>query len=384
MSAPENMYNNEAQYIQTESLMAIIDQDLTSSAVAESIMMVNVDELLVSNALATDEFPFDVITSLISSALATDHLQTAETTLLTSSLNAKDTIYATVSFLLTDSATVSDEIAISRDYLLSNTAFASDELVPLARYFQLEIANAVINDAIQPGQAADLVSSAMATDAIDPGVSYYETVISVANITDELDPWRVTFELLVSSAAGDDEITFDGSVYSETLMSTALARDELWAKDFSAIAWVMNTQTGGLSNYSNFEFNSLAFHNGKLYGTSREGLSELDADKDDGRNINSIYKGGFLDFGTEHKKRISDVYIGYTGGGLECDIETADKQVYTYEMEAREGNLPHNSRLKPGRGLSSRHWRFAFRNIDGADFQIQDIIALVGVSKRRL
>ena len=53
-------------------------------------------------------------------------------------------------------------------------------------------------------------------------------------------------------------------------------------------------------------------------------------------------------------------------------------------MEERDADAQRNNRCKPGKGLSSRYWRFEIRNVDGADFQIYDVTAEVAASKRRL
>jgi hypothetical protein len=88
----------------------------------------------------------------------------------------------------------------------------------------------------------------------------------------------------------------------------------------------------------------------------------------------------------EETKRMSDLYVGYTGGRLQCDVETYDgpQDVYNYLMEERDADAPRNNRLKIGRGLSSRYWRFTVKNLEGADFQLHDMTAVIGRSNRRL
>ena len=66
------------------------------------------------------------------------------------------------------------------------------------------------------------------------------------------------------------------------------------------------------------------------------------------------------------------------------DVYDLLKEVYTYEMEHRDAGAPRNNRIKPGKGLSSRYWRFTFRNVGGADFQIHDVAVELARSKRRL
>lgn len=195
-----------------------------------------------------------------------------------------------------------------------------------------------------------------------------------------------TFEELLSAATVTESITFNGSVANNTVEDTGYVKDNVWANDFGALAWVLNTETGGTMSYDNYGFDSLAFFNNTLYATSPEGIFSIAADTDNGRFISAEVELGFLDFGTAQTKRLSDMYIGYTGGQLQVDVETYDgpQEVYTYDMEERDADAPRNNRIKIGKGLSSRYWRFKFKNVDGADFQIYDLSAVVGISNRRL
>ena len=178
----------------------------------------------------------------------------------------------------------------------------------------------------------------------------------------------------------------NGSIANTTVTDTFYVTDSAWAKDFGALAWTLNTQTGGLTTYDNFGFKSMVEHKGVLFAASPEGIFTIDGGTDDGRYITANAKTGFLDFGEEQTKRISDLFVGYTGAGMNVSVETYDgpQEVYTYEIEEREIIAPRNSRIKIGRGLSSRYWRFEFNNVDGAEFQIYDLAAVVGRSHRRL
>jgi hypothetical protein len=223
----------------------------------------------------------------------------------------------------------------------------------------------------------DLVSSVTtASEAASDAVVMSEVTVNV----------RKTFQDLSLALILDDQVTFAGGIANNTVRDTMYVHSSTWSKDFGAIAWVLNTETAGLTTYDNFGFNSLAEVNGVLYATSPEGVFAINGASDTGRSIQAAVKTGFLDFELEQTKRISDIFIGYTGGQLEFDVETYNEpqEVYTYAMEEREAGAPRNNRLKVGRGLSSRYWRFAIRNVDGADFQIYDVTAEVASSRRRL
>ena len=344
-----------------------------------------VEEDVTHVANASDDISFDVITSIDDVVQASDSLVVIETTSIKDTVRATETITQWLIAPLIDTVGASEDITFYIDApLLTDSAVASEDIDPGVVYNQTVTDTANASDVLYPGGEITVSDTASASDELIGTLVIEETINEVANASDELVPTAIITELLTDSALGSSSYTFDGSVYNESISDTAQAGDWIWAKDFDSIAWVLNTQSGGLTNYDNFQFGSMAFHNGVLYATSPDGLFELNADDDAGRNIDALYKTGFLDFSSESKKRISDIFIGYTGSDLECDVETFDKAVYTYEMEFRDAESPHNSRIKPGRGLASRYWRFGFRNTSGADFQIQDIAVQLAVSKRRI
>ena len=363
----------------------ILEELVGPVATGQEVFNISITNLEIGTASATDTITQSIGATIEDVVTALDAFEIAETTVFAQVAEAADAITQSIALPVTSVVTAADTITSDIVAALSYTVAASSEFVSLAvQGNQLVTGTVAASDEVIPGQTVLLTDAPTATSEITPTFSAELTLSYAVTAADELTNWRITTEELSSSASGSITMYWDGSVYSDIVIGTATITDNLWAKDFSSIAWVLNTESGGITNYSNFGFTSMAFHNGVLYATSAEGLFELGADNDAGRSIDASSKTGFLDFGTESKKRISDMYIGYTGTDLECDIETFDKQVYTYGLEPRENAVPHNNRLKVGRGLSSRYWRFGFRNVSGADFQIQDVAVELAVSKRRL
>ena len=366
-----------------------IDKDLLSeTAYAGSSLSTIEGNLVVAAADASNTLTFEVFSPLEATAIASESYLGSiyDCHLSPAGAKASSSIkqYATVS--LDSSATVTETFVLSQNTSLGSTASASDVVSPIVTYIQTVIATASAGSSFITGLSETLSSTANATFTVTHSAAVIETLTGVASVEGTFPFLVSTSELLLNTGFGSSSFSFEGSVFNRTLESTANASGTIWAKDFNAVAWVLNTQSGGLSNYDNFGFTSLASHNGVLYATSPEGVFKLNADKDESRNIGAVIETGFLDFSTENKKRISDIYVGYTGGELECDVETygGPEEVYTYEMGVRDANAPRNNRLKVGRGLSSRYWRLTFRNIDGADFQIHDVAVEVAKSKRRL
>ena len=358
---------------------------LVSTGLGSSAMSGLVAQLHTSTADADSELTFEVVINMHESATASDSMDgSSYTTTFTHTAKASSEITSSITWNESSSATATSSMETAINTSLSSTALASSTIDPGIVYNQLLTSHAHASSEMVTGQYELVVNTANASDSQTYYNAVTETLESVADTTDTWTPWASATELLTNTATGNSTWSFEGSVYNNILVSTAKASDWMWAKDFGAIAWVLNTQSGGLTNYNNFGFTSIAFHSGVLYATSPEGVFKLNTDDDAGRNIAAHIKSGFDDFGTENKKRISDIFVGCTGSDMECEVETFDKQAYTYPMEYRDVDTPYNNRIKTGRGLSSRWWRLTLRNTNGADFQIHDVAVQLGTSKRRL
>jgi hypothetical protein len=344
-------------------------------------------KVLTGEGIASDELTYEVITPFHDTAIASgDVVHVSQTTTLVGLGFAKSMMFEAVMAVEHHTANATSSMQTGVLTTLTSTAIASDEIFPGITYNEILSSTAHASSEMVTGGFELVVDTANAYSETTHFTVSHQEVAESATAASLITAWALANEELAETALGSSSFSFEGSFYNETLTSVAIASDWLWAKDFGAVAWVLNTQSGGITNYNNFGFTSIAFHSGKLYATSPEGLFQLGADDDDGRKIDAEVKGGFLDFGVEEKKRVSDIFVGYTGGDLECDVETYDgpEEVYTYDMEYRDADAPRNNRLKVGRGLSSRYWRLSFRNVNGADFQIHDVTVEVAASKRRL
>jgi len=320
----------------------------------------------------------DIVT--VGAQLNADHT----TSLYGGTVQANDKLVAVATVVLADVATVNEALALAVVTELQDTVYVSGGvLTPGVTYFgTLQTSMRAFGDPVVFLQEAP-TTTAVATSILVPFSVVYVSLVGTAHAADATVPTISSSAELLTSAFAASTVTFFGSVYNSALTDGVTASGYPWAKDFNAVAWVMNTETTGLSTYTNFQFTSLAEHNGAFYATSADGVYLLTGATDEGRDIAAKAKTGLLDFGREQTKRVSDVFLGYTGGELELDVSAAES-VYTYLLEEREAAVPRNNRIKPGRGLSSRYWGFVLRNVAGAAFQLYDMTANVGTSKRRL
>lgn len=146
-------------------------------------------------------------------------------------------------------------------------------------------------------------------------------------------------------------------------------------------AWVVNTESLGISEYSNYPFNSFARLGNTYLGATELGIYALEGDDDAGTSIDSVIRTGLLDFGKGVKKRIPSAYLGYTADGrliLKLSVtDSGDKKEYWYELD-QSRNAPVVERIKSGKGLKSVYWQFEIINADGIDFEL-DMVKLYTV-----
>lgn len=138
-----------------------------------------------------------------------------------------------------------------------------------------------------------------------------------------------------------------------------------------AVAMQIENQT--LTTYTNFVYNSFANFNGRMLAASGTGLSELVGDTDNGLPIEAEVSFGTTDFGSSYMKVIDRLFVGYRANkALVLGVSLDDNKSFWYSAPDSTDGLM-SQRVKLGRGLMARYWRFALTNVDGADFSIDTV-----------
>ena len=164
--------------------------------------------------------------------------------------------------------------------------------------------------------------------------------------------------------------------YLETLGEDVLFFGAIRLGDDEYVGWVLNG--GAPSEYRNYPFNGFTKFNGQYFGTADDGLYLLEGDDDAGEPIEARIKTALMDFGTGVLKRVPDVYVAFVGSDqLVLKVVTTGQrgeQVETiYTSTVPEGTALHNGRIRIGQGLKSRYWQFELSNVDGAEFEIDEL-----------
>lgn len=167
----------------------------------------------------------------------------------------------------------------------------------------------------------------------------------------------------------------------------AVVHAHLFAAGEEFDIWVLNTETGGVSEYDGYDYNSFARLGDTYYGAGEEGIYQLDGDDDAGEAINAYLRTGLSSMGSELKKSVPAVYIGYTSTGrLVLKVITTDdgdKRENWYALNAVEKANLSDNRFTPAKGLKSVYWQFGISNLDGADFSVERVKVWRAMLSRR-
>lgn len=224
---------------------------------------------------------------------------------------------------------------------------------------------------------------------LDDTVAQRGTLVGLVVDTSALDD---TTARILRVAAGLEE----GAGLADTLAGTqklvvivleGLTLAELGLPpDAVARALVVNSESGSLSEYDNYPFNSMAGLGTTYLGATETGIYELEGGDDAGVSISARFATGLMTLGTMMAKALPVVYLGYTSSGqLTIKVVTTDngrKEEHWYRL--RESKTSADAaRVKVGKGLSSMFWGLEVENIEGAAFDISTLqVHAVPVGRR--
>lgn len=223
-----------------------------------------------------------------------------------------------------------------------------------------------------------------ASSDITMASSTEQTVTRFAQLLESMTANSLLDYTLTIMAEVSDELTVgDSTELNRQLLAELMDQIDVYAfvKTASDVAqgWVMNTEGAQpISEYDNYDFNSLAYFHGEFYGTNDNGLYKMGGDLDAGVGITAAMSSLMLDMGTSRQKRIRSAYLGYTSTNeLVLKVRAvSDGQLFEHWYKAQPisvADAPREGYVRVGQGLKSRYWQFELTNIDGGDFEIDQL-----------
>ena len=379
----------------------------TSSCPATDVVMVRGETANATSSMVAAPQPQGVV---VSSGAGTSSTVVDAYAVLLNSANAASTVNHTmvITELLRSSASGVSSVVQGLEQMAEAAANATDEIL-VADASQLLVSAAQAMSSIAgAGTIADVFLESKGEAKSFASLGLLEAVTSSADATGMIAVLQRRVDVLATSTA-DAASTASPSGAPETYLllstangtslvqvqtdvvlsisSSAEATSDVWFKDPTSKAWVMNTETTAMGWYDNFSFESIVSWKGRELAVGPDGIHELAGDTDNGQKIDSLVESGFTDFGVAQTKRLDNMYFGYTSDGqiaVQTEVYESGSPPSTYLLEERDANAPRNSRVTPGKGLWGRYWRLTITNVDGADFEVHDATVDIAVSTRRI
>ncbi len=287
--------------------------------------------------------------------------------------------------LLSDALTMTDTATYVRQWAaqLAETFGMPDTADPVTIYGKLIAEALALADLAEHYELEALTDSLALNDTFQGLATMYGVMVDSILSAD-------TSTYVAVFVHGLTDVFSSSDAVSQSSILEALLED-----DFSFVIWqgddqsaytgyVMNTNVGGLTEYQNYNFNSIAKIGSKYYGASTTGLYLLEGADDAGTAIETMVKFGAFDPGAGRKSRVEQAYIGVrTDGKMIFKTFADDGKERWYETQAVQGDL-QTQRAKLGRGVKSRYWQFALVNRNGEPSELEQFEFLPVVLTRRV
>lgn len=150
-------------------------------------------------------------------------------------------------------------------------------------------------------------------------------------------------------------------------------------------AVVMNILNYAVSEYKNYNFNSLVYFNGVFLGINEEGIYPLDGNDDLGEPIQARIKSGVVDLGGKGAITIPrEAWLSYrSDDSMQLDIKVDEVMDLPSMFFSKVSRAITECRTKLGRGIKGRFFTWDLKNVGGSDFSLESLRILGDVIKRK-
>jgi len=149
--------------------------------------------------------------------------------------------------------------------------------------------------------------------------------------------------------------------------------------------YVLNTENSAITEYDNFPFNSFCTFKGKHLAAGSNGITLLEGNKDNSTDIKAYFNVGNNDFDLPNIKKVTDAYLSMKGdGSYYLTVTSDDGTPHDYLLTATTGGKIKNLKTNVGKGKKGRFFELELSNINGADFELYDMVLNVELLKRNI
>lgn len=413
----EGFANGEVQYIyQTEGLGAFDYSEDPNGAfnhvISESFEFLTTfignagfrdtleETLSLEDTPTRDALIFKILTETVQASTA---LTVAEIEVITELLNLSPTASAggTFNHIAAESLSMNAIVVVAWAKLLSETVTVTDTAVS-----KFEIAVGVVEDLLATGAASSVLQAVAAvavsmefTETLQAGKGGFitetttltpvevNTIIGTIVQLEQATIAAVATQGLIISTPINETVTLDDTATLNQIILDVISEGLVFDLSFGLAGevysgWVMNVDNFAVSEYQNYPFNSFAKIGNSYYGANENGLYLLEGSDDAGTDIDAQFTTGKMSFGP-NKSRVANSYLAMRNDGrMLLKTITDDDVEHWHEITSSDWTL-NDKRVKLGRGVKSRYWQFTICNADGADFEIDELVLIPILLKRR-
>lgn len=277
-----------------------------------------------------------------------------------------ETVSEIVEWVLTQTVVRSGVTALVERLVLSGAATTSVNALAV-------IAEAMaVHDVLMRVLEGEITELETFNDQVDVRYSAFEQIalsLAFSDTVEGLAVLRVDLdESLTLADTVDPFVTWIALLSESVAWSVSLTREGV---PFYAMA--LNTTNKAISEYTNFDFNSLATFNGVAYGAGAAGLYRLDGADDAGVDIDAFVRTAMHRVAGGREMTPADAYLGLrTDGNMQLKVvvnNRAGQRVgYVFDMIRAPTGAAQPGRFKLGKGLKSVYMAFELSNSEGSDF----------------
>lgn len=216
----------------------------------------------------------------------------------------------------------------------------------------------------------------IAIGEIAEGPAYKVGIVSEAlGLSDTLLP-RFVLRVVAEDGLAVADADLPAMLYNGLLSEAIELSAAYIAPGRSVTTWAMNTRTGGVTEYQNYDFNSFARIGARYFGASASGFYELTGEDDDGTDVVATIRSGFAQWAGAHLHSFKGAYLAVRGSGdFVLRLITGDGAEYNYAVTAES---MRTARIRMGKGLRARYFAFELVSTgQGFDLETLEFIPLV-------
>lgn len=307
-------------------------------------------------------------------------VQSYLSTLVAEPLPLQDRLFTTFAAVAAETVALADPLTVVRALQVLETLGIAEAPLAKATLYLTAAERVRFLDTLLRFFSGDVVEALSIASSLSPQRRAMGSAAETVGVADSLTP-RMVLRLTATDTVGIDPVQALKLLFSPTLAETVEIVGAYISPDGDLTTWAVNTRSGAVTEYTNYDFNSFARVGMRYLGASATGLYELDGDDDAGTDIIADLKGGFLQFNGSRFAGMKAVYLGVRGGGeFFLKLEAASGETYTYKVIAED---METTKVWIGKGL--RHRYLAYELIStGQDFDLESIEFVPMLAQRRV